>query len=318
MTGLIEVMVLAGTMLAAVAWVATVFFSRAPAALSAPRVRTLQARLWLYAPVWVPAVVLVAAQVPGAWGMLVGVGDHCLLSEGPHHHLCIFHPPHLSDEGLPRMLGVASWAVVAIVVLLVGRRVLLARRLAATLIRSAHPSSLGDDIAILEQVEPIAVSVGVLRPKILLSSGLLNSVCPQTLRVILAHERAHVSRRDMGWAQLDRLMGSLLPGVVRRELLESLSLACEQACDAVAARSEGNVHVAAALTRIARLGVCAPAVGLSVAASSLEARVLHLLDAPSDPSWKMWPQAAVALAVAFLGAGPLHALLERVLAPILH
>ena len=204
------------------------------------------------------------------------------------------------------------------VVLLVGRRVLLARRLADTLVRSARPSSLGDDIAILEQQEPIAVSVWVVQPRILLSTGLLNAVCPQTLRVVLAHERAHVSRRDMGWAQLDRLVGSLLPRVVRRELLESLSLACEQACDAVAARSEGNVQVAAALTRIARLGACAPAICLSVVTSSLEARVLRLLDAPSDPWWRVWPQAAVTMAVAFLGAGPLHALLERVLAPILH
>lgn len=318
MTGLVEVTVLAATLLAVVAWSATVFLSRAPAVSSPPRVRALQARLWLYAPVWVPAVVLLAAQVPGAWGMLLGVGDHCLVSGGPHHHLCIFHPPHLSDEGLPRMLGVGSWVVVFAVVLLVGRRVLLARRLADTLVRCARPSSLGDDVAILERDEPIAVSVGVVRPRILLSTGLLDAVCPRTLRVILAHERAHVSRRDMAWAQLDRVMATLLPGVVRRELLEAISLACEQACDSVAARSEGHVHVAAALTRIARLGVRTPEVGLSVGASSLEARVLHLLNAPADPWWRVWPHAAVILTVACLGAGPLHALLERVLAPILH
>lgn len=318
MTGLVEVTVLAGTLLAFAAWAATVFLSRAPVKRSSPGVRSLQVRLWLYAPLWVPPVVLLAAQVPGGWGMLVGVGDHCLVGDGPHHHLCVFHPPHLSEDGLPRMLGVGSWVVVFAVVLLVVRRILLARRLAETLVRFARPSSLGDDVAILEQDDLIAVSVGVVRPRILLSQGLLDAVCPQTLRVILAHERAHLSRRDMGWAQLDQLVASLLPRVVRRELLESLSLACEQACDAAAARSEGNVNVAASLTRIARLGVRAPAVGLSVAASSLEARVLHLLDAPSYPWWRAWPQVTAAIAIACLGAGPLHALLERILAPILH
>lgn len=319
MIGLLEVVVLSAVAVGAAVWILVVLVApRSRPRPAPPGPLAARARLLLYAPLWVPALVVVASIAPKLFGALFGLGDHCAAHAGHHHHLCLLHPPHAANHPLLWLI-IAAVLVPALVA--VGRTALTHLRdgrLAAALVRSSRPSTFGPDVRLLDQREPIALTVGVLRPTVLLSTGLIAAVSAQALPIIIAHERAHVRRRDTAWALVDSLAGAMLPAKVRRRLLRDVALAREQACDLAAARDEGSLRVAASLTEVARLGLGQPAFGMSAGAASLEARVVHLLDPPSVPRW--WPAAPLAcvVAVAVLGGGPLHDLLERVLALLLH
>ncbi len=319
MIGLLEVVLLAIALLTVFVWVGAVFV--APARLPerlAPGPRVVRARLWLYAPIWLPVLLVIASVLPGLLGTSLGLGDHCAAHAGHHHHLCVLHPPHISNH--PLAWSIAAAVLLPMLVALGGAAWsgMLQFRLARALVRSSRASSFGPDVRLLDRGEPLALTVGFLHPVILLSKGLLDVVCSETLDVIIAHERAHVRRRDTAWAFLDSLAAALMPRAVRAGLLRELALAREQACDLWAAERAGKLRVAQALTRVARLGLSQPAFGMSVGASSLEARVLHLLEPPEATRW--WPGAPIALVIviAALGAGPVHTTIERIVTLLLH
>ena len=110
---------------------------------------------------------------------------------------------------------------------------------------------------------------------------------------------------------------------LRRRLLGDLSLACEQACDAEAARSIGDrLRVAEAILGAERLvsrcsesrAVCA------FGGSKVPERVERLLD--EDPAHRVetgagWAWLAAAAVVALALADPLHHLAEHLLARLL-
>src|SRR5438094_693631 len=78
---------------------------------------------------------------------------------------------------------------------------------------------------------PLALTAGLSRPEVYISSYLIASLPSDMLEVVVAHERAHVRRRD-GMIQFVAHISSLLHFPwARRRLLADLSLACEQACD---------------------------------------------------------------------------------------
>ena len=72
--------------------------------------------------------------------------------------------------------------------------------------------------------------VGVLRPRVILPESLLSS--PVACRAALAHELAHVQRRDLLWCVLARFVGAFLwfhplYGLSVRELCVAQELACD-------------------------------------------------------------------------------------------
>ena len=164
--GLLEVVVFAWVLLTLLVWGGVVLC--APTrflAQTSPRARAFRARLWLYAPLWLPLMLVGAAILPGLLGGLMGWGDHCTTHEGHHHHLCVLHPPHLSSNpplvwamllasGLPIVfkLGRTSWSG------------LQHARLVHTLIMSSRPCLLGEDVRLLEDRAPIALTTGLFRP----------------------------------------------------------------------------------------------------------------------------------------------------------
>ncbi|MBN0466740.1 M48 family metalloprotease, partial [Pseudomonas aeruginosa] len=72
-----------------------------------------------------------------------------------------------------------------------------------------------------------------------LSTPLMRRLNPMQLRVMLAHEQAHIANRDV----LNRLTAAVLSSIqlpgVRRRLLRDLELALEQRCDFAAAKEVG-------------------------------------------------------------------------------
>ena len=109
-------------------------------------------------------------------------------------------------------------------------------------------------LQILSADMPFAFSSGIIRPRIFLSTGLLSSLSEEEKRVIVAHERAHLERRDSLRLLLARALSLAHIPFTRRLMLAHLQLATEQACDAIAAQQTRDASlVAELLLKIERL-----------------------------------------------------------------
>ena len=131
----------------------------------------------------------------------------------------------------------------------------------------------------------------------LVTQGLLSSH-REHFDAVLAHERAHLRRRD----PLRKLVAFLalpfhLPGIAAW-LERHLGRAHEMAADAEAAVSCGPENVANALVQLARASRKAPAFALAFGSSDVEARVTTLLD--SRPRQDR-PKASTLLVIALTG-----------------
>ncbi|MGH7823083.1 MAG: M48 family metalloprotease, partial [Candidatus Binatia bacterium] len=139
-----------------------------------------------------------------------------------------------------------------------------------------------DGARVLPIEEPEAFVLGVLRPTVYVSRGLLREAQPSDLRSVLVHESAHVRRRD----PLRRIVASVglvfhAPGVAAL-IGKRLARAQEMSADAEAARAGSDPgDTAAALVRFARMrgaAAIAAASGPALLGDDLEARVRALLE----------------------------------------
>jgi beta-lactamase regulating signal transducer with metallopeptidase domain/thiol-disulfide isomerase/thioredoxin/protocatechuate 3,4-dioxygenase beta subunit len=137
----------------------------------------------------------------------------------------------------------------------------------------------------------VPVVVGILRPMILVPASLLSGMSPLQIEAILAHELAHLRRRDHVVQLLQRLIESLLffhPAVwfVSKRIHDER----ENCCDDIAAAQGSAVEYARALIRAAEVclgdsNTVAPALSLAAVErrSSLRDRVLRLVNGRSTP-----------------------------------
>jgi Zn-dependent protease with chaperone function len=318
--------VLAALWLAIAALVAIVGGAAGPAfaRLARPRSPEARARLaWLaaMAPVLLPSSVVLLCALPGLLGALTGAGDHCT-GHGDHPHFC---PVHATLPLTPLLaLGLASFA--ALLALFVVRAGEVARALARERrwLERRRTGTLAPGVKLLSGETPIALTCGLAAPEIWIAQSLLDGLEAPDRAVVLAHERAHVERRDPARFLAAELASRLHLPRVRERLLGALRLAAEQTCDARAAESVGDgLQVASTLLRVERLMQRAPAAGAFGAAlldASLSARIEALIAAPAPgkarsprrPAWP-WLLAAGALGL----AAPVHHLAEHALEAVL-
>jgi Zn-dependent protease with chaperone function len=136
-------------------------------------------------------------------------------------------------------------------------------------------------------------ALGVRRPTIVLSRGLLTSLGDEEVEAVLGHEVAHVRQRDYLLNWLGVLVRSALffvpPGPLAWRVLAEVR---ERRADRLAARYSGNpLALATALIKVWRHGAARPlaawAPGFLERAGDLEARVRRLLD-PEPPARGLW------------------------------
>ena len=182
-------------------------------------------------------------------------------------------------------VGLAASAVVAV-------RAAAGSRALQKLVRAAGrpvPPSIQNEAAVLECAarldvvaaeEAFAVTYGLIRPRILVSTGLATALTPAEISAVLAHEREHLRCRDPLRLLAARLAASwacYLPAA--RWLWGGAMLRHELAADRAAAGRAGRSVLAGALLKLASTPTC-PAVAAASPAGdgprSLEARVSQL------------------------------------------
>ncbi len=271
------------------------------------------------------AVFLTAASLPSIVGLIAPALDHCPAHDDGHAHLCFVHPPGVSiHAGLLLFLGLlVSYAALRSV--FAASRVLRARRIVAALAQTGEQQSdLG--ITLVESAQPVCITAGLLRPRVLLSRGLLDLLTAEERAVVIAHEHTHARRRDALSGLCVRALGALhLPGV-GHWLTRELEVAAEQACDEAAAPTLADrVSVASVILTVERAvqnasdWQLAP-VAVAFGACAVQRRVEALLGDP-PPARSLRPIAfaiGVTLVSVFGVAHEIHHVTESVLSLIAH
>jgi len=236
-----------------------------------PEARSLGRVAWgALAPVGAAFVVVLTLQPH--WAAFL-VPNHC---HGDH---CGAHAPVFS-AGEPFTLGLATVSGLVLLALLVALAWALRcghRRLGA-LRRLSRPLD-GAAYRLVDSPGLLAWCVGVLRPEVVLSRGLVERLGPERLRAVVAHERAHAERLDNLRALLLAWCTIAWPPGRRARIRADLGLDNELCCDRAAADHLGDpALVVAALEDLARTTSSGPVPrrGLAFGSGDLAGRLGHL------------------------------------------
>lgn len=223
------------------------------------------------------------------------VSAHCHAGIG-----CGAHAPALND-------GPARWLIDALAALVVTAAIwritlplLRHDRRARQLAALSSPTRDGQ-FRVVETDQPVALAVGLWRPRVFVSRGMLAQLAPQALSSVLLHEEAHARRRDALRQLLAAIAGPALLSGPGRALMHDLHVACEQSCDRAAARAEADpLRVADALLRARRAAhTAAPDAG-GRPDGALHARIAALIGPPPPPALLPMPLALLGLGIAAL------------------
>ncbi len=264
-------------------------------------------------PIIASAGLALALVIPTALDVLGVHPDHCHAHDHGLH-LCGVH----GDVHAPLLvLGVVLVPLVAV------RSLVTARRLWRASVDLLALQALGARNGALVEVPgdaPLCLATGVLRPRVLLSAGLRGHLGNLAVAAALAHEHAHLRRRDpaaLAFLQIAATFG--LPG---SGLASAFRAAADESADAEAAAEVGGIAVADALVRMARLMSERPGPlsisALAFGAHPLEQRVVLLLEGPPTPVRARGLVltgviAVAAVALGMIGAEPIHHFIEDLL-----
>lgn len=264
----------------------------------------------------------VASAVVPPVAALLGLGhDHCL-DHSHHLHLCLVHAGGLRP-------GLAALGAIALAVFafrlgsLAAGTAALRAQVAALVALGTRRAGAGFPVVAVPGAARLCHATGVVHRRILVSAGLEAALSPETLAAALAHEEAHLRRRDPLVGLLLSAAGLFAPPPFARLALDGFRRAAEEACDAEAVRAVGDgATVAEALVQVAALQRRAPAALGGAAAFgqlALERRVRLLLEAPSPASgashalWLSTALVVLALPLALSRSAALHHAVETLL-----
>ncbi len=149
----------------------------------------------------------------------------------------------------------------------------------------------------LDARSPFALTYGIVRPRVLISTGLAATLSDAELAAVLSHEPEHVRSRDALKNVLARAIPArhfYLPALAR--LRERFTAGRELAADRAALASHGTAPLAGALFKVTEgpaWAVATPFAAMSTGAL-LEARITQLETGTEPPPPSAEPRAATA------------------------
>jgi Zn-dependent protease with chaperone function len=246
-------------------------------------------------------------------GLLAAV---CADHGGSVWHACVWHPPEAASAPLAWVLLTALCTALLVVGVHAGISLRRARRAVVALLRLSQPGA-GARVVISDQ--PLALTAGI-DGHVVLSSALLEHLDARQLRIVLAHELAHVAHRDVLWRWLASGLSRLHLPAIRARLRAALDVAVEQRCDRVAATVDGDpLAVAETIVAVERLFAGRRAHPSAVLAAHfvhgmVDARVSALLAPPNAHVRGLGSSLLAALATLAVAAnGSVHHLTEFLL-----
>ena len=118
----------------------------------------------------------------------------------------------------------------------------------ADLLRALH---LETCTQVVDLDTPVAVCYGLLRPRLVLSTGLARGLSRAELEAVVRHERAHLRRRDPLRLVLVRALADAVPAVpVLREAPEAVAVEQELAADRDALAAVGADALGGVLLKV--------------------------------------------------------------------
>jgi beta-lactamase regulating signal transducer with metallopeptidase domain len=99
---------------------------------------------------------------------------------------------------------------------------------------------------------PAAFTIGLFKPKVYLTSGLLQQLEQSAVDIIIQHELAHVRARDPLFKSIYAFFCLLYPKPIRRSLQQDFTLLTEQQADDAVTLYHDNLDVAQALVTVAK------------------------------------------------------------------
>lgn len=116
------------------------------------------------------------------------------------------------------------------------------------LVKKLH---LVDKIVIIDNKQPLALCYGLMKPKIYLSTKLLESMSPAELEVIINHEKHHLNHNDTRTILFAHIIQNTFPLLpILSDLVKNLRIEREIAADNYAASGGKRQHVAAVLKKL--------------------------------------------------------------------
>jgi len=264
-----------------------------------------------------PGLALLLWQALGLAGGLLAIEAAVTVALAP------LGPTHLDalralSEG--QVASVPFWAGIAlavgVLILLRLLSVLLAS--AARTLRARHNNRVLVDLVatrnpllpgarVVAHEAPLAYCLPGLRPRVVLSSGVLALLREDEVRAVLAHEEAHVDQRHDLVVLPFVALRSTFPGLRGvRTAVSEVGLLVEMLADDRAARRHPRDVLARALYKVGTGGV--PAGGLAAGGSSVLLRAQRLLEPPAPLPLRA-RAAVLAATVGALALAPLGLLL---------
>jgi len=151
---------------------------------------------------------------------------------------------------------------------------------------AARRAGIGGRLVVLGAAAPFALTYGVLRPRVLLTTGLAATLSGAELAAVLSHEREHLRSRDPLKNVLARAIPArhfYLPALAR--LRERFTAGRELAADRAALASHGTGPLADALLKVTEgpaWAAASPSAAMSTGAL-LEARIAQLETGTEPP-----------------------------------
>lgn len=219
----------------------------------------------------------------GGW-----LADHCPLHQG-HPHLCLTHIAQSPPGGFIFWLALGSggfWMAFQ------GARLhFSSRRVSVHLRRAAQPNG---EFHLLPSKIAAAFTTGLLFPRVYLTTRAVKLLEPAEQKAVLAHEQAHVHRRDPLRSLILAWSGKCFPGM--KPIQRHWRLSVETECDRAAVRAGfSRTLVAETILKLKRAnqGQLAQAAVLHYSSTdndALRTRLKILLDDPPNDTWisKLW------------------------------